>query len=450
MLQLFIYSPGLGQPTMDPGCLAALIYCALAVPKDEIEILRTANSGMSPTHKLPALWDGHVWIGSLKNILIYLKQKGYNLDNFDAKQLANVMAFTSLLEGSVNDLWLLEAFVNEENFVEAIRPAWSKALKFPHNYLTPNALQRQAKERLAQTLGIRDEEVSYEASRMPISHRWTNATRHRQALLRTQARRIRISSLARQVYGSLESLISDSKFIFGEKPTSLDCLFYAYLSFHAFTNELPQATLRPCLQFNSPKLYAYLKSLRETWFSDDSNILSPLSIKVQPENLLTIARLAWNNVTAKANDTRKSITKFSVPPERKLLWARNGFFIFASAFSFVWFVISNGIVVIETEDDEASFEEVDDAKESIQEKEIDETTESKATHDSSETSSSKELPKEEEKESSSFDLQPLSAQDLLFSGFAEDEIMDEEFGYDDDDDEEFDLDDLDDLEEEIV
>ncbi|EPX74235.1 metaxin [Schizosaccharomyces octosporus yFS286] len=433
MLQLFVYGPGLGLPSLDPSCLAAILYCSLAVPKDEFVIYQTANASMSPTQKLPALWDGHTWVGSLNPVLFYLKQKGYDLDNqLDKDALSKITAFSCLLQRNAYDLWLFKAYVCEDNYVRVMRPEWSKVLGFPFNYTTPNAFQKYAKERLNLTLGINEEKMSYEASKMPISHKWTNASRQKQALLQAQAFRIRISSLARHLYGSLELLVGDSEYLFGERPTSLDCLLYAFLSFHALTENFDQLTLRSTMQSSAPKLFRLLESMRAKWSpsKEEDGLLFNVSIEKQPQNLLALARVAWNNVSKKVCETKNSFQNVSISREKQLSLARNGFFILASTFGFVWFVLANGIVVIEDEEDvdldtlreESSSLTNDDLRSREVEQRFDDSSKNEAAPESEE-----------------LDTPSMSAEDLLF-GF---EGEDEEDGYD-----EWEEDEMDDEEEE--
>ncbi|EPY49357.1 metaxin [Schizosaccharomyces cryophilus OY26] len=432
MLQLFVYGPGLGLPSLDPSCLAAILYCSLAVPKDEFVIYQTANASMSPTQKLPALWDGHAWIGSLKNVLFYLKQKGYDLDNdLDKEAISKITAFSCLLERNAYDLWLFKAYVCEDNYVRVTRPEWSKVLGFPYNYLTPNAFQKHAKERLTLTLGISDDKTSYEASRMPISHRWTNASRQKQALLQAQAFRIRMSSLARQLYGSLELLIGDSEFLFGENPTSLDCLLYAFLSFHTLTENFDQLTLRSTMQSSAPKLFHLLESLKARWFpsSPSNGLLSKVSIEKQPQNLLALARLAWNNVSTKVEEAKASFRNVSISPQKRVSLARNGFFILASTFGFVWFVLANGIVVIESEEDA----DLDDLREEPFPTPKTEFRSEKTDQALDDEVRGEASSQPEEKENDGLQTPSMSAEDLLFGFEGEDED-----GYDDWEEEEMD------------
>ncbi|EEB07269.1 metaxin [Schizosaccharomyces japonicus yFS275] len=359
MIQLFVYGPGFGRPSIDPACLTALTYCVLAIPADELLVYRTNNSRMSPTQELPALMDGNVWLGGWRSILAYVKQKGYNLDEKLSPADTNTAAVIGrLIERKGNDLWLLDAYCIEENYVKSTRPEWSKVLGFPFNYIKPKHDQQQAWKRLRASWGSDVSDVEYVPSNMPISRMWENERRKQQASLKACARDIRIHSIALSFYKTIEQLFSlnedgqQGDYIFGDEPSSLDCVLYGYLSLHVYAwEQFPHAVATPALAAESPKLLELLNRLHNIWAGDDNSILRLFPVQTQPQGFTDLATIAWNNVRSKVSESALHISKNMKNQDKLLAYARNGFFITASVFGFVWYVVSNGIVQFTDEDE---------------------------------------------------------------------------------------------------
>jgi sorting and assembly machinery component 37 len=51
VLQLHVWGPAFGLPSIDAQCLAAIAYCSLALPKDSWEVVASSDPSVSPTGK---------------------------------------------------------------------------------------------------------------------------------------------------------------------------------------------------------------------------------------------------------------------------------------------------------------------------------------------------------------------------------------------------------------
>ena len=90
MLELHVWGPAFGLPSLDAHCLAAIAYLQQAVPRGKWQLIASCNPALSPTSmraaplpltqrltqtdELPALRNGDIWIGGFRNIFHYLAQ----------------------------------------------------------------------------------------------------------------------------------------------------------------------------------------------------------------------------------------------------------------------------------------------------------------------------------------------------------------------------------------
>jgi sorting and assembly machinery component 37 len=89
MLELHVWGPAFGLPSLDAHCLAAIAYLQQAVPRGKWQLIASCNPSLSPTSRrptrspyssnpdadeLPALRNGDIWIGGFRNIFHYLAQ----------------------------------------------------------------------------------------------------------------------------------------------------------------------------------------------------------------------------------------------------------------------------------------------------------------------------------------------------------------------------------------
>jgi sorting and assembly machinery component 37 len=89
MLELHVWGPAFGLPSLDAHCLAAIAYLQQAVPRGKWQLIASCNPALSPTSRhparfsylsntdadeLPALRNGLIWIGGFRNIFHYLAQ----------------------------------------------------------------------------------------------------------------------------------------------------------------------------------------------------------------------------------------------------------------------------------------------------------------------------------------------------------------------------------------
>jgi len=55
VLELHIWGPAFSLPSIDPQCLAAIVYLQQVVPRDEWELIASCDDALSPTRSSPRL-----------------------------------------------------------------------------------------------------------------------------------------------------------------------------------------------------------------------------------------------------------------------------------------------------------------------------------------------------------------------------------------------------------
>jgi len=53
VLELHIWGPAFSLPSIDPQCLAAIVYLQQVVPRDEWELIASCDDALSPTGSFP-------------------------------------------------------------------------------------------------------------------------------------------------------------------------------------------------------------------------------------------------------------------------------------------------------------------------------------------------------------------------------------------------------------
>ncbi|RUP44313.1 outer mitochondrial membrane transport complex protein-domain-containing protein [Jimgerdemannia flammicorona] len=147
MLQLYVWSPALDAPSIDPGSTAIMAYLQLIGAS--FNVVESNDPNISPTGELPLLKDGPAWIGGANRILAHLAKKGMDgNENLTPEQKAQYFAYASLVEDKLYDCMLFTWYADTTNFVKTIRPTYAKLLPFPTRYIVPSQLRKAAKFRL--------------------------------------------------------------------------------------------------------------------------------------------------------------------------------------------------------------------------------------------------------------------------------------------------------------
>ena len=245
-----------GLPSLSPECVAVEAYLRLAGLRFACEDCKTPYA--SPSGQLPALDQcadivgedagakdaaarDHTGALAARRIADHLAKKVANLDAHlsSATDRAHLAAYLALVESKLATATAHYTWIDRDRFTAHTREAYGAAFPAPLSYIIPWLWRRRAAKRLGAPLGG---EVSDAAVRAG----------------------------AADAYAALSVFLRDrggDQFMFGKKPTSLDAVAFAHLSFHALA---PVGdALRDELK-KHPNLINYVERVRRVTFPDAS------------------------------------------------------------------------------------------------------------------------------------------------------------------------------------
>ncbi|KTW31646.1 hypothetical protein T552_00284 [Pneumocystis carinii B80] len=338
-LELHIHFPGFDLPSIDPYCLSVLCYLQITAP-GLYSVIYSNNNTLSPTGKLPALRDSGTWIGGWNNIIDYLKQKGFDADDsLTDIQKADSIAYESLIHGLGFDLTLFNIYVDDENYSNVTRPLYyKKSFSFLSSYLALVHVRNFAKKR-TEYFDIKQAHSNQIKNFHSIFYYHLKNTSYD---FKKEAKIEKLKILSSNFYRLLAFKLSSQPFIFGDQPTSLDCLIFGHLALQFFPT-LSNSTLSEHLKTTEPLLVSYLHHSFSKYFQENK----PLNIETTKSNYFSnTTSILWNNFISFSPFIQlKELVGVNNPEKR-----RKFFTVTSSILGFIFYVYITGIIKIETED----------------------------------------------------------------------------------------------------
>ncbi|KAK0120366.1 hypothetical protein ONS95_011769 [Cadophora gregata] len=271
MLELHVWGPAFGLPSIDAHCLAAIAYLQQAVPRGKWQLIASSDPGLSPSKTLPALRSGDVWISGFRNIFHYVAQFSAGEWILDAglleQESADCIAFSSFVDFHGQPLLDLSLYVSSQNYTTATRPLYNTIQPFPLPYITPPAIRAASKLRSSH-LGLSsldidlDAQETTEPSIIPDSlRRPKNTVSSLLAASPEASAQIRLTALATDFLEPLHHLRGDKAFfVSATQFSSLDCLALGYLAL-ILVPELPQPWLSRTMRHKFPGLCTWTEEM---------------------------------------------------------------------------------------------------------------------------------------------------------------------------------------------
>lgn len=260
VLELHIWGPAFGLPSLDAQCFATVCYLQESLPVDTWALVPSSNPRISPLGELPALKDGKTWIAGFSNIIAYLRHSShgkYDLDqDLNNLQQADSTAFSSFLESRGQPLLDLSLYVSSDNYFASTRPALGDILLWPDSWFVPHLLRDKAKKR-SEHLGLssldvdtaredKNEDVGLTAH-IPKSLRKPRQTVTSLLGRNMQKNRFRLDAVTADFLDPLLEKLGDNKWLLGDTMSSVDCLALGYIALLQVP-DLPQAWVKEALQ----------------------------------------------------------------------------------------------------------------------------------------------------------------------------------------------------------
>ncbi|TGZ78675.1 hypothetical protein EX30DRAFT_365838 [Ascodesmis nigricans] len=285
MLELHVYGPFQGLPSIDAQCLAAIAYLQVTLPRGSYTVIASSNPWLSPSRSLPALRHNTRWLTTLPSIASYLAHLQSTDTTLSASPFSfagrapsppSTDAFTTYILTHGQHLLDLSLFCSLPNYPK-VRSAYSTICGFPDRYLLPPRLLSAAEARI-RDLGITvpipslSPSSSTTASSLDPSppaatpgeaalRTAAAASENRKTALKAPATRIRLTTLFSTFLDTLESQLSHERHILHTAdPTLADCAAVGVLSLLLFPDLPDDFAAREMRKRR--RLVAYVHDLR--------------------------------------------------------------------------------------------------------------------------------------------------------------------------------------------
>ncbi|OAL56606.1 hypothetical protein IQ07DRAFT_554681 [Pyrenochaeta sp. DS3sAY3a] len=300
VLELHIWGPAFGLPSIEPECIATVAYCQRVIPDGQWALVADHNPSVGSTESLPILFDDGVATATgFEDIVSYLRNHLGIPNDLDAdltsRQRTDRTAFIAFLQSTATPLIDLSLYVSAENYNTTTSSAYTAILPWYANYTVPPKRRELARTRTAH-LGLSSLDVDTNAKEDFTPGRGTASSEFeaakRAAGIPTEghpntlsmgrgagigglfgrqvyAARFTLDPLSNELLEPLSDLLGKNNYLLrGDHPSSLDCLAFGYLSLLYFPN-MPQAWIKEAIETKHPRIVSYLHRLRQDFFKSE-------------------------------------------------------------------------------------------------------------------------------------------------------------------------------------
>lgn len=290
-LELHVYGPAFGLPSIDVGCLAAIALLQNCLEPDTKawRVIASNDASLNPFNELPALKDGNLWIAGFRNIAKYIDttrssiplKPDFNFDLDDA-QRADTEAYLSFLESRGLPLLDLSLYVSSDNFTTCTRGLLSEIFPWPQSWTNPQRFRDDARKR-SEHLGLsgldvdatREKELLKEgeglSAHIPKSLRRPKQTVTSLLGSTAEQTRFRLEAVTADFFEPLERLLGEKEWFLGDQMTVLDCYALAILAQMRVTG-LPQPWLQEALDNRYKSLSNWTIKNAAPVYEDDTSL----------------------------------------------------------------------------------------------------------------------------------------------------------------------------------
>ncbi|KAF3802875.1 Metaxin-like protein [Colletotrichum gloeosporioides] len=293
-LELHVWGPAFGLPSVDAECLAAIAYLHTALPSSEWRLVPsndpavdTSKANGRPLDRLPALHANGVWVTGYASIVSHLRTThSLDLDSrLTPSERADALALAAHVDAHLAPLLDAYLYADHDNWAAVTRPALSQILGFPLSWTVPVLLRQGAEARSAHlgfgSLGEDDDDdaaadgdvkagqgtLDRAMKHLPVSGQKSVMEEMR---ART-ARGIRLHAVTVDALAPLEEQRAKGertrgekmRFFGGDAPTSLDCLVFGHLVLVQAAAAAPEAWLLSIFAKKFPHLNEMVHCVRD-------------------------------------------------------------------------------------------------------------------------------------------------------------------------------------------
>ncbi|KAG6332673.1 hypothetical protein ID866_6418 [Astraeus odoratus] len=341
---LYVWPSKWGLQSLDPACLAAVMYLQLAMP-GKFRVAECSDPDMSPNGHLPFLTHGHVAIASLPAIISFVvslsKSRTSGATNIDGSlstsQKAQRTAWWSHVEADFGDLVLHMFYGADSNFWGLTRPVLADVMPVPQRYYVPGRIREAYRPRL-EASGLWSLPQVEQEKKSPFAKEEKKREDHKGVFVRVFERE-KIMEKARVTLGIHARLLEGKQFLYGERPTSLD----VYLAAHTVllsNPPFPDSVMQALLLDSYPSLADHARRVQ-------AEVARTPPYELVPPRKQSISSLIWPAGFSSLREPKP------VNPDdirfRRMRWAWIAFTLGAAAYHIVQF--SKLIVIVREPED---------------------------------------------------------------------------------------------------
>lgn len=290
MLELHVYGPGFGLPSIEPSCLAAIALLQRCAQSGQLEwkLIPSNDLNVSPFDELPALRNDGLWVAGFRDIAHYIRtqyqdtiEHEASIFDLDETQSANNEAYLAFLESRGLPILDLSLYVSSDNYTTSTRPTLSTLLPWPQSWHIPQQLRDRARKR-SEHLGLSglDVDASHEkelkkenegiSAAIPKSLRLPKKSVSALLGSRAEATRFRLEAVTNDFFEPLNKLLGEQDCFLGETMTVLDCYALSVLALMD-VGDMAQPWLREALH-KYPRLSNWTAKHVHSTFGASANL----------------------------------------------------------------------------------------------------------------------------------------------------------------------------------
>ncbi|GJE90718.1 glutathione S-transferase family protein [Phanerochaete sordida] len=262
--------------SLDPTCVAALLYLQLAIP-NLFELDYTTNPDLSPSGQLPYLSHGLHQVAGFEPIVKYVGRLALDgkrdLDEeLSPLEKAQNAARVAHIESSLGDLVAHEYYSLSANWTRQTRHTLAAVLPFPQRYYVPERIRQSWRPRLEaaelwDVVGIEEEEAQ-ERQRFSfrLQKKRTKKAQDKVKFKETSQRK-KVTDKAKAFLDIYSRMLGDRQFFYPvSSPTTLDVVFAAHI--HLLDANQPDPLFSKLIEESYPSLFAHCNRVFASAFTD--------------------------------------------------------------------------------------------------------------------------------------------------------------------------------------
>ena len=273
VLELHVWGAAFGLPSIDPPCLAAIALFRQCFEPEEWVLIPAHDPSASVLGEVPALKHGKTWVAGYASIVKYCNNQLDEHSTIDRslspQQQADCAAYLAFIESRGLPLLDLALFVSSENYNSCTKPALGDLLTWPSSWALPGRLRARAKRR-SEHLGLNGLDVDTVEDRqskdpgltaqIPASFRKSTQTVSSFLGRDLRKNKFRLDAVSSAFLGPLEQMLGQKEWLFGDMPSSADCLAVSLLALMYMPKDLPNPWLKSTINTNYPRLAKWIEN----------------------------------------------------------------------------------------------------------------------------------------------------------------------------------------------